>query len=86
MKAAVAMRLLADAGLIDPEIIPAHELMTRMLVTLRLVSPASAEPPAASQPLVARTCGQPDWDSLVKAYERSRTLVGAEWKRVSSTG
>lgn len=79
-----AMRMLADQGLIDPEVIPAHELMTRMLVTLRLVSPASTEPPAASQPLVARSCGQPDWESLVKAYERARDLVRAEWKRVST--
>lgn len=80
-----AMRMLADQGLIDPEVIPAHELMTRMLVTLRLVSPASTEPPEASQPLVARSCGQPDWESLVKAYERARDLVRAEWKRVSAT-
>ncbi|KKC26806.1 bifunctional [glutamine synthetase] adenylyltransferase/[glutamine synthetase]-adenylyl-L-tyrosine phosphorylase [Sphingomonas sp. SRS2] len=79
-----AMRALAGQGLIDPETIPAHELMTRMLVTLRLISPASAEPPAASQPLVARTCGQPDWESLVKAYERARALIAAEWKRVST--
>ncbi|KRB82475.1 glutamate-ammonia-ligase adenylyltransferase [Sphingomonas sp. Root710] len=79
-----AMRMLADQALIDPEVIPAHELMTRMLVTLRLVSPASTEPPEASQPLVARSCGQPDWESLVKAYERARDLVRAEWKRVSA--
>jgi [glutamine synthetase] adenylyltransferase / [glutamine synthetase]-adenylyl-L-tyrosine phosphorylase len=81
-----AMRLLSDQGLIDPAVIPAHELLTRMLVTLRLVSPASSEPPAASKPLVARTCGQPDWPSLVKAYESARTLIGGEWKRVSGQG
>jgi glutamate-ammonia-ligase adenylyltransferase len=79
-----AMRDLAERGLIDPAVIPAHELLTRMLVTLRLVSPASDEPPEASKPLVARTCGQPDWDSLVKAYERARGLISAEWKRVSA--
>ncbi|TAK08087.1 MAG: bifunctional [glutamate--ammonia ligase]-adenylyl-L-tyrosine phosphorylase/[glutamate--ammonia-ligase] adenylyltransferase, partial [Rhizorhabdus sp.] len=78
-----AMRLLSDQGLIDPAVVPAHELLTRMLVTLRLVSPASSEPPAASKPLVARTCGQPDWPSLVKAYESARKLIGGEWKRVS---
>jgi len=81
-----AMRMLADQGLIDPEIIPAHELLIRMLVTLRLVSPASAEPPAASKPLVARICGQPDWESLVKAYESARLLIASEWKRVAGLG
>ncbi|WP_238147113.1 bifunctional [glutamine synthetase] adenylyltransferase/[glutamine synthetase]-adenylyl-L-tyrosine phosphorylase [Rhizorhabdus dicambivorans] len=78
-----AMRMLADQGLIDPQLVPAHELMTRMLVTLRLVSPASAEPPEASKPLVARTCGQADWETLVKAYESARALVSKEWKRAA---
>jgi len=81
-----AMRMLADQGLIDPEIIPAHELLIRMLVTLRLVSPASAEPPAASKPLVARICGQPGWEPLVKAYESARLLIASEWKRVAGLG
>jgi glutamate-ammonia-ligase adenylyltransferase len=79
-----AMRMLADQKLLDPAVIPAHELLTRMLVTLRLVSPASTEPPEASQALVARTCGQADWPALVKAYETARTLIREEWKRVSS--
>ena len=79
-----AMRTLADEGLIDPAIIPAHELLTRMLVTLRLVSPASDEPPPPSQSLVARSCGQEDWASLVKAYESARVLIGAEWNRVGA--
>lgn len=79
-----AMRMLANEGLIDPAVIPAHELLTRMLVTLRLVSPASAEPPEASKLLVARTCGEGDWESLVKAYERARTLIAGEWRRVSA--
>ncbi len=78
-----AMRQLAEQGLIDPALIPAHELLTRMLVTLRLVSPASDEPPAPSRPLVARACGQSDWDGLVKAYESAKALIHSEWKRVS---
>ncbi|MES2498285.1 MAG: bifunctional [glutamine synthetase] adenylyltransferase/[glutamine synthetase]-adenylyl-L-tyrosine phosphorylase [Pseudomonadota bacterium] len=79
-----AMRQLADQGLLDPAVIPAHELLTRMLVTLRLVSPASTEPPEASKGLVARTCGQDDWPALVNAYETARALIVGEWKRVSS--
>ncbi len=79
-----AMKLLAEQGLINPAVIPAHELMTRMLVTLRLISPASSEPPEASKPLVARTCGADDWETLVKAYESARALVRSEWERVSS--
>lgn len=79
-----AMRQLADQGLLDPATIPAHELLTRLLVTLRLVSPASTEPPAASRALVARSCGMADWPALVKAYETARVLIRREWKRVST--
>lgn len=79
-----AMRILSEQGLIDPAVVPAHELMTRMLVTLRLVSPTSGEPPEASKPLVARACGQPDWTSLVNAYASARALIKAEWMRVST--
>jgi len=80
-----AMRELADQGLLDPATIPAHELMTRLLVTLRLVSPASVEPPEASRPLVARSCGIEDWAALVKAYETARDLIRDEWNRVTAT-
>ena len=79
-----AMRMLSDEGLVAREAIAAHELLTRMLVTLRLISPASTEPPKASRMLVARTCGEADWDSLVNAYESARMLISAEWKRVSA--
>jgi len=79
----VAMRALAEEGLIDPALIPAHELLTRLLVTQRLVSPASAEPPPASRDLVARSCGEPDWQALVKSYESARALVRGEWERAA---
>ncbi|MFZ5705625.1 MAG: bifunctional [glutamine synthetase] adenylyltransferase/[glutamine synthetase]-adenylyl-L-tyrosine phosphorylase [Pseudomonadota bacterium] len=79
----VAMRALAEDGLIDPALIGAHELLTRLLVTQRLVSPASAEPPPASRDLVARSCGEPDWPALVKGYESAKMLVRSEWIRAA---
>ena len=83
---AVALDRLVERELIDPATIAAHALMARMLVTLRLVSPASTEPPDASKPLVAHMCRQPDWPALVDAYEAARRLVGSEWKRVARAG
>lgn len=80
---AVAVRQLAEAGLIAPEMIAAHGLLARLLVTLRLVSPQGGEPPAVSRNLVARACGQPDWPALVAAYDAARATVGAEWARVA---
>jgi len=78
--------LLAEAGLLSPGLAEAHALLTRMLVTQRLVSPDSAEPPDPSKPLVARACGMPDWPSLVAALESARDLVRSEWQRVSANG
>jgi glutamate-ammonia-ligase adenylyltransferase len=78
-----AAAALADAGLLDPGFIPAHELLTRLLVTLRLVSPQSSEPPEPSRDVVARACGAEDWAGLVAAYDEARGLVGAEWRRVA---
>jgi glutamate-ammonia-ligase adenylyltransferase len=79
-------RALADlvaAGLATPDIDPALRLLTRMLVTLRLVSPNSAEPPPASRPLVARACGLPDWEALLAAHGAARQRVAEFWREVA---
>ena len=81
-----AATLLAEAGYLSPGFTEAHALLTRMLVTQRLVSPDSAEPPDPSKPLVARACGMTDWRSLVAALESARDLVRSEWQRVSANG
>lgn len=77
---------LAAAGLLSPEIQHAHMLLTRMLVTQRLVSPQSTEPPDRSKALVARSCRQPDWPALVEALEAGRQIVRSEWHRVAGIG
>jgi glutamate-ammonia-ligase adenylyltransferase len=79
-----AARELADAGLLDSGFVAAHELLTRMLVTLRLVSPDSDTPPPASRPIVARACGMADWAALIEAYGRARALIASEWARISA--
>lgn len=82
-KLRTAIGALAGAGLIDPEMAAAHALLTRMLVTMRLVSPDSTEPPPASRPLIAQACGQVDWGSLVTAQAAAQGLIAAEWARIS---
>ncbi len=83
---AAAIATLIESGLLDPGLAEAHRLLTRMLVTQRLVSPASTEPPPASRALVAQACGLPDWHSLVVALEQARGLVSREWKRIAEIG
>ena len=77
-----AIAALIEAGLIPPETAAAHRLLVRMLITLRLVSPDSAEPPPASRGLVARACGTGSWEELLAAHEDARQTVSRLWDRV----
>jgi len=79
-----AARALAEAGLLSPALADANALLTRMLVTLRLVSPESSEPSERSHGLVARACGMADWQSLLAAYDEARQTVSAEWRRIAA--
>jgi glutamate-ammonia-ligase adenylyltransferase len=81
-----AIAALTGAGLLGAGFADAFALLTRMLITLRLVSPDSGEPAEASQPLVARRCGHGDWPSLIAAYDAARALIAHEWRRVAGLG
>jgi glutamate-ammonia-ligase adenylyltransferase len=77
-----AIVMLADAGRLPAGLAEAQLLLTRMLVTLRLVAPGCDEPSETARRLVARACGVEDWASLMSAYERARADVGQCWHHV----
>jgi glutamate-ammonia-ligase adenylyltransferase len=79
-----ALADLAAARLVPEEIDPALRLLSRMLVTFRLVSPNSAEPPAASRDLVAHACGMPNWQALLAAHDAARQRVRDLWRQVAA--
>jgi len=81
-----AVAALAGAGLIPKELVEAHRLLTRMLVTMRLVSPQSAAPAPASRALVAAACRQPDWNALLAAHAAARQSIARQWQAVAATG
>jgi len=81
-----AIAALAAAGLVPGEIAGAQRLLTRMLITLRLVSPDSAEPPPASRDLVARACGTGGWEELLAAHDDARQRIKALWGATRKTG
>jgi glutamate-ammonia-ligase adenylyltransferase len=81
----MALADLHQAGLVPAEIDPALRLLTRMLVTARLVSPQSAEPPEATRPLFARVCGFAGWEELLEAHERARQSVRRLWLDVTAS-
>jgi [glutamine synthetase] adenylyltransferase / [glutamine synthetase]-adenylyl-L-tyrosine phosphorylase len=74
------------AGLVAAGFADAVALLTRMLVTLRLISPESSMPAATSRSLVAQVCRQPDWMALERAYAEARALVRGEWRRIAGIG
>jgi len=81
-----ALAALTAAGLVDASLGAAHDLMTRLLVTLRLVAPDCAEPPPASQVLIARACGCQTWDGLMADIEIARAGVQQAWQKLFATG
>lgn len=78
-----AIAELIEAELVDPALADAHDLLTRMLVTLRLVAPSSQAIAEASLALVAERCGKENWDTLVADYDRARQCVRSEWRRLA---
>lgn len=75
-----ALAVLAETGLVRASLGDAHDLLTRLLVTLRLVAPDCAEPPPASRLLIARACGCTTWDGLLAAIETARSQVQDHWR------
>ncbi|MFV0624716.1 bifunctional [glutamine synthetase] adenylyltransferase/[glutamine synthetase]-adenylyl-L-tyrosine phosphorylase [Sphingomonas sp. ac-8] len=80
---AEAAAALETAGLLPPGIEAAHALLTRALVTARLVAPDAQLPPPASRALVARALGQPDWEQAVASLDAARQRVAEAWATVS---
>ncbi|MBC2776987.1 bifunctional [glutamine synthetase] adenylyltransferase/[glutamine synthetase]-adenylyl-L-tyrosine phosphorylase [Parasphingopyxis marina] len=76
---------LVAGSVLAPGVAAANELLTRMLVTLRLVAPASKEVAAASRPLVAQCCRADNWETLLADYEAARQCVAGEWRRLALT-
>jgi glutamate-ammonia-ligase adenylyltransferase len=86
-----AIAELASAGLVAADFGAAHDLLTRLLVAVRLMAPDGTYPPPASQPIVARLCGQEGvnrqeglnrqegWDSLLGSLRTAREAVAAQW-------
>jgi glutamate-ammonia-ligase adenylyltransferase len=60
----------------------AHDLLTRLLVVLRLVVPDGGEPPRANHDLVAAACGAPSWPALLAELAEARQEVAAWWSEV----
>ena len=77
-----AIATLDAAGRAPAAMLPAHDLLTRLLVTLRLVAPDARAPGPATQALVAQALGMTDWPAVVASLETTRQEVSAWLKHV----
>jgi glutamate-ammonia-ligase adenylyltransferase len=80
---AVAIRELAEAGLVPPTIAAAHDFLTRLLVTLRLVAPDAQPPAQATRNLIARALDVADWEAVVACFATTRQEVSDFWAAVA---
>ncbi|WP_114521312.1 bifunctional [glutamate--ammonia ligase]-adenylyl-L-tyrosine phosphorylase/[glutamate--ammonia-ligase] adenylyltransferase [Altererythrobacter sp. ZODW24] len=76
---APAIAQLAEQGLLPESLRGAYDLMTRMLVAVRLLAPDAQDPPAPAQAALARACGHKDYASLLKAVFEARHGVAQTW-------
>jgi [glutamine synthetase] adenylyltransferase / [glutamine synthetase]-adenylyl-L-tyrosine phosphorylase len=76
-----AIRSQVSAGLIGSAVIDAHQVLSRMLIALRLLSPDGHEPAPEQRGMVTRACGFDDWDELTTAYAEARQSVGDAWRQ-----
>ncbi|WP_375391265.1 bifunctional [glutamine synthetase] adenylyltransferase/[glutamine synthetase]-adenylyl-L-tyrosine phosphorylase [uncultured Sphingomonas sp.] len=81
-----AVDALVAAGLAAPALRDAHDLLTGLLVTLRLVAPDAAAPDPGTATLVARALGLPDWAAVVASLAATRQEVERYWREVTGDG
>ena len=78
-----AIAALVEAALLPAGLSTAHDVLTRLLVTLRLVAPDAAEPPPATRVLIAQALGVEDWDAVLAGLATTRQEVEAAWHRIT---
>jgi glutamate-ammonia-ligase adenylyltransferase len=79
-----AIAMLVAAGRAPSALGQAEALLTRLLVTLRLVAPNAAIPPQPTRRLIARALGMDDWDGVVASFAATRQEVSDFLARVAT--
>jgi glutamate-ammonia-ligase adenylyltransferase len=77
-----ALEQLVSEGLIERKVIDAQQLLTRMLVMMRLVAPGNMKPTTETCQLVAEACGASGWDELLAEHHAARQSIAALWNGI----
>jgi glutamate-ammonia-ligase adenylyltransferase len=78
----VALEQLKSENFIDQNIINAQQLLTRILVMMRLVAPGDVKPTAGTWQLVAEACGSGSWDELLAQHDSARQSIARLWNGI----
>lgn len=81
-----AIDLLVAQGLAPPGLRAAHDTLTRLLVTLRLVAPDAHPPAPVTCALIARALGLPDWGGVIASLDATRQEVSDYLATVAAGG
>ena len=77
-----AIAALVEAGHLTMQADADLRLLSRILVTMRLVAPDGSVTPTESRPLVAEVCGYSDWVALLAAHDEARQRVATLWTSI----
>ncbi|WP_245196494.1 bifunctional [glutamate--ammonia ligase]-adenylyl-L-tyrosine phosphorylase/[glutamate--ammonia-ligase] adenylyltransferase [Sphingomonas jejuensis] len=77
-----AIAMLVEGEQLPPDFVDAHAVLSRMLVTLRLVAPRDEALDPPTQALVAAACRLPDWPALLAAHAAARQTVSEVWQAI----
>ncbi|OYY91050.1 MAG: glutamine-synthetase adenylyltransferase [Sphingomonas sp. 28-66-16] len=80
---AQAIDQLVAAGILPATMHEAHDFLTRLLVTARLVAPDAQPPRPATQVLIVRALGFDDWPALVAMLDATRQEVRGCWQALT---
>ena len=78
----VALEQLTAESLVSANIACAQELLTRMLVMMRLVAPGNETPTDDTWQLVAEACGAGSRDELLAEHDAARQSIAALWNGI----
>ena len=77
-----AIAALVVAGLLEPEVAPAHRLMADALVAGRLLAPDGNPPPPAAAKALARACQCDSYAQLTGRLDAAQQCIARSWTRI----
>jgi glutamate-ammonia-ligase adenylyltransferase len=75
----IAIRELISGGLLPVGFGAQHDLLTRLLISARLLAPNGQPPPGPAQEVLAKACGARDFPALLRSVDEARHEVAAAW-------